>query len=136
MGERKREGPLSRNDYAGLVTVFAVFLVIDFAGSDYDLWDIFVGALCFVVGLKYKGDPEALKDRLYRFLTGCLLSLGVLSVASGTVGTIARLYNTPSVDEASTLELESIRFILFLFLAFAISSWLNKEMPKHTPPPM
>ena len=136
MGERKRVGPLSPKDYAGLVTVFAVFLVLDFAGSAYDFWDIFVGVLCFVAGLKYKRNPEALKDRLYRFLTGCLLSLGVLSIASGTIGTIAWLYNTPSGDTASALELESIRFIFFLFLALAISSWLNREKRTHTPPPM
>lgn len=134
MGKCKREDPLNRNVYAGLVTVFAVFLVLDFAGGDYDFWDIFAGVLCFAAGLKYKGDLEALKDRLYRFLTGCLLSLGVLSIASGVIGSIARLYNTPSGDTGTVHELEVIRFIFFLFLALAISSWLNREKPKHTPP--
>ena len=128
MSEEKTRTKLVADEYAGLVTVFAVLLAVEYAGGAYDIWDIFVGVLCFFIGWKYRQEAMEKMDRLYTFLTGCLLALGIVGVLSGVVGGCIQVFVyglTKSLR--SPYWVDSLRCIVFLVAAFSFARWTNEK---------
>lgn len=63
--------------YAGISTVMAVIIAVEYNNDPYDIWDFAIGVLGIVLALKYKNDING-EDRLITALTSVLLSLSIV----------------------------------------------------------
>jgi len=114
--------------YEGLITVFALILVVEFGSGVYDSWDLLLAVIAVFIGLKYKVVAIELNDDFYTFLTSCLISLGLISLVLSILGWCSDIEHTMLRLNRPT---ENLRFLVFLattiyiFLRIKITSRKN-----------
>lgn len=70
--------------YSGLVTALAVLIIVIYTECRYDLWDIFLGVIGFILALKYK--PSITKsDRFFTFLVSSLFAISTVAILYGII---------------------------------------------------
>ena len=70
------------NEYANLVTVFAIIVAVEYSSGKYDQWDFLIGLVSVLLGLSFVKKSYENKDFFYTILTSSLISLGVVSIGS------------------------------------------------------
>ena len=69
---------MNGDKYSGLVTTLAVLMVVIYTGDSetdkYDYWDLFLGTIGFILGIKYIQDAKN-NTIFFLFLIASLLSL-------------------------------------------------------------
>ncbi len=112
---------LEGDQYSGIVTVFSVLLAVEYAGGLYDLWDVFVGVICLYVGNSFIKGAREKADALYSYVTGCLLSLGVVGIISGIFGIYLLASKKLNLITGNQYIIELIRFIIFFILSIVLT---------------
>ena len=122
---------LSGNEYANLVTAFAVIIAVEFASGAYDVWDGFVGILAIGLGFSFINEAKTKNDFWYSFITASLIGLGIISLIS-LVFFVVSGFSEPGGKDKFLYEL--LRFVLFIGLSFVIwYKWVkNKPASKST----
>ncbi len=103
---------LSGNEYANLVTAFAIIGAVEFLNNGYDVWDIFIGVIAIILGYSFVSDAKINKDFWYTFFTTSLMSLGAVIIIS------AVFFILSGYDEPKSQLYELVRFIIFLIIGF------------------
>ena len=119
---------LSGNEYANLITAFAVIIAVEYTSGAYDAWDGFVGLLAIGLGYLFINDAKTKNDFWYSFITASLISLGIVSILS-LVFYMATGYSEPTGKEK--FEFELVRFFIFICAASVIwYKWVKNEAVK------
>ena len=107
-------GRLSADKYSGIVAVIAILAMIIYSEGTYDHWDMYLGALGFILGIIYVKDIKK-KDYFLMALSSSLISLSVTCCIFYVIGNSD---NLEFLQEYAFFE-ESI----WLFLILHISSF-------------
>lgn len=107
------------DEYANLVTAFAVILAVEYSDTGYDEWDFLMGLLAIGLGCSFLAKAQQLNDFWYSSLTSFLISLGAISIVSCIIDLFADL-NEPPCSSAFMHWFELGRFISFLLLSVLI----------------
>jgi len=70
--------------YSGLVTALAVLITVFYAEGKYDGWDIYLGVVGVILGLKYR-KAVSRSDLFFSFLTASLLAIGTTACIFGVI---------------------------------------------------
>ena len=130
---QNRNIELKADDYSGIITIFGVLLAVEYASGAYDLWDIFIGILCLLIGRHYVRAAIQKKDGFYSFITGCLLSLGWVGIISGICGIALLIFGQMKIleEKPSAFIIEQVRFVVFILLSIFLMK--NKVTSKYAP---
>lgn len=130
---QNKNSQLGADDYAGIITVFGVLLAVEYASGAYDLWDIFIGVLCLVIGGRYVNAAIQKRDKFYSFITGCLLSLGWVGIFSGIYGMALLVIGKVELlkDQQVAYAIEQARFVIFILLSIFLMKM--KVTSKYAP---
>ncbi len=71
---------LDGDEYANLVTVFAVIIGVEYSTDGYDIWDILLGVFAIVLGSSFIKNAKKNDDFWYSFITVSLMSLGLVNI--------------------------------------------------------
>jgi hypothetical protein len=118
---------LDANNYANLVTVFAVIVAVEYSSERYDAWDALIGIISIMLGYSFIKVAHQYRDKFYYFLTSSLISLGLLSVFN-----VAYYFITGCPDISTKLPeelfmIELKRVGIFLVLTLIITACIYKK---------
>jgi len=108
---------LSGNEYANLITAFAIIIAVEFSSGAYDAWDAFVGILAIVLGYSFIKEAKIKNDFWYSFITASLIALGIISIVS-LAAFVYTGFTEPIGKDKFLYEL--YRFIAFICLSLII----------------
>jgi hypothetical protein len=76
--------------YTELFTILAVIMAVEYASTDYDIWDLFIGILIVIVASK--STKTKFKDKYILALTSFIFALGSINILAYFM-TIAKYNN-------------------------------------------
>ncbi len=128
--------PTLRGDqYAGLVTAFAVIIAVEYSSGTFDTWDILLGIVSGILGYSYIDEAKKLNDYWYSFLTAGLISLGVISVLNAAVFLFSELLSWGLVEPQggpAAFFYDAGRLFLFLVGIVAVQKYWKFEWTENT----
>ena len=107
---------MKADKYSGLVTSLAVLIAVFYAEGEYDGWDIFLGVVGFILGMKYISSIDG-KDLFSTFLASALISIGIVSIIFGIIQQSSKMQDviTKTPFGSSFLTFISLSLVLTAF---------------------
>ena len=118
------------SDYTGIITVFALILVIEYDKSIYDKWDIVISLMAFLVGIFFAAKIKSKDDLVYTLLTSALNALCLVTLFCA-VYFINNHSKPPEKYEYECIETQKWKWFLGLTALHFISpiawNWWNRK---------
>ena len=116
---------MNGDKYAGIVTVLAVIISVEYSTEISDIWDIALGLVAVVLAKQYKKDIDG-NDKLFVGLISILMATGLIIAIYAFLESL----NIRALDKAILYKwwILDVKFIAAAVLSFFFSiRWQNKH---------
>jgi len=106
---------MNGDKYAGIVTVLAVIISVEYSTEVSDVWDIALGFVAIILARQYKKDIDG-KDRLFASLISILMATGIIVSSYAFIES----FNCNKINEVILFKwwVFDVKFIVVALLSF------------------